>query len=182
MKGLRYLLFTLCAILSFTLLFQSFNTSEAAQKEDKKSDQQPVVIESKTMEMNNELKIVTFKGDVNAKKENFVIDCDKMLVYYAGSSGNQGTADESKTKIDKIVATGNVVITRAKGGTATAEKATYYQKDEKIVLTGNPIMKQGGDLVKADRITIFLEDDRSVVESANDGKVSVTISPRRSKR
>ncbi len=182
MKGLKHLLFTLCVALSICLLFQAVNASEATQEEDEKPEPQPVVIESKTMEMNNELKIVTFKGDVNARKDNFVIDCDKMLVYYAGSSGDRGTTDESTTKIDKIVATGNVVVTRAKGGTATAENATYFQKDEKIVLTGSPIMKQGGDLVKADRITIFLEDDRSVVESADDSKVSVTISPRSSKR
>ncbi len=182
MKGLRHLQLTLCAILFLFLSFQAVIASESAQIKDEATEQKPVVIESKTMEMNNELKIVTFKGDVNARKDNFVINCDKMLVYYAGSSDDPDTTEESKTKMDKIVATGNVVITRAKGGTATADKATYYQKDEKIILTGNPIMKQGGDLVKADRITIFLEDDRSVVESANDGKVSVTISPGSSKR
>ena len=182
MKGLKHVPFTLCAILFLCFLFHNINASEALQKEGETSEQQPVVIESKTMEMNNELKIVTFKGDVNAKKDSFVINCDTMLVYYKHSPSNPGKGDESNTSIDKIVATGHVTINRAKGGTATAEKAIYYQEDEKMVLMGNPTVKQGSDLVKGDRITIFLEDDRSVVESASDRKVSVTISPRSSKR
>ena len=132
--------------------------------------------------MNNELKIVTFKGDVNAKKDSFVINCDNMLVYYKSTPGEQGKGDESKTSIDKIVATGHVTINRAKGGMATAEKAIYYQEDEKMVLMGSPAVKQGGDLVKGDRITIFLNEDRTIVESSEDSKVSVTISPRHPKR
>ena len=156
--------------------------SESSLKKEGPSGPGPIDIKSNTLEMNNKLKIVTFKGDVNAKKDNFVINCDKMLVYYKTFTDESEKGDEGKTKIDKIVATGHVKINRAKGGTAKAEKAIYYQEDEKMVLMGNPTVKQGSDLVKGDRITIFLNEDRSIVEGSKDSKVSVTISPRHPKR
>ena len=61
-----------------------------------------IVIESRTMEMDNQLKLVTFSGDVNAKRDDFVIDCDKMLVYYESMPAAKET-QESRTKINRIV-------------------------------------------------------------------------------
>ena len=166
----------------YIIIFPAIVLSESSLKKDGASKTGPIDIKSNSLEMNNKLKIVTFKGDVNAKKDNFVINCNKMLVYYKSSPGESEKGDKDKTQIDKIVATGHVKINRSKGGTATAEKAIYYQEDEKMVLTGNPAVKQGNDLVKGDRITIFLNEDRSIVEGSKDSKVSVTISPRHPKR
>lgn len=171
-------------ILIFTIfycvLWSVFVFSEPLKDENDEPGQ--IVIESQTMEMDNQLKLVTFSGDVNAKRDDFVIDCDKMLVYYESMPSTEKTR-ESKTKINKIVATGNVTINRAMGEKATAEKATYHQKDDRLVLTGNPTVTRGDDLVKGDRITIFLSNDRSVVvEGSENQKVSVTISPGREKR
>ena len=84
--------------------------------------------------------------------------------------------------ISKIIATGRVSISRAQGGLATAEKAVYFEDDEKIVLTGNPVVKQGNDFVEGDRITIFLKENRSVVESFVGKKVKAIIFPKREKR
>ena len=182
MRHLKYKPLILYSICIFILLFPKVTLTETSLKEDETSGTGPIVIKSNTLEMNNELKIVTFKGDVNAKKDSFVINCDNMLVYYKSSPSEPGKGDENKTGIDKVVATGHVIINRAEGGMATAEKAIYYQEDEKMVLTGNPTVKQGSDLVKGDRITIFLNEDRSIVESSKDSKVSVTISPRQPKR
>jgi len=182
MKGLKYKPLILCSLCIFILLFPLVSLSETSPKEDETSGTGPIDIKSNSLEMNNKLKIVTFKGDVNAKKDSFVINCDNMIVYYKSAPGEPEKDDESKTSIDKIVATGHVTINRAKGGTATAEKAIYYQENEKMVLMGNPTVKQGSDLVKGDRITIFLNEDRSIVEGSEDSKVSVTISPRHPKR
>ena len=182
MQGLKNPFALLCAFYFLSLLLPEVIRPETVLKAGAAPGSEPIVINSKTVEMNNELKVVTFKGDVNAKKDNFIINCDNMLVYYEGSPAQSGKGDGNKTKIDKIVASGNVIINRAKGGKATAEKAVYHQKDEKMVLMGNPTVEQGNDLVKGDRITIFLNEDRSIVESSKDSKVSVTISPRRPER
>ena len=167
-------------ILHFTLfvglLLPSPAFSETSQEKPANEDPTPIVIKSKTMEMNNKLKSVTFTGDVNAKKDDFIIDCDRMVAYYENMPDLQEGNGE-KTKIDKIVATGHVIVNRAEDGVATAEKATYFQKDERIILTGNPIAKRGADIVKGERIIIFLKEDRISVEDS-----TVTITPSREKR
>lgn len=137
----------------------------------------PMVIKSNTLEVNDALRIVTFSGEVDAKKDDFTILCNKMLVYYEKLPG-QKEGEVGGTRIDRIVASGEVKITRAEGGVAKAEEAVYYQVDEKLVLTGRPVVNQGNDFVEGDRITIFLKENRSVVESAKDNKVKATIFPR----
>ena len=159
--------------------------SEDLQKEAEKAEPKPIIIKSKTLEVNDKTKVVTFEGDVNAevsaKSDDFVIDSHKILVYYTNPPSQQQDS-EKESKIDKIVATGEVRIKRGQGGVATAEKAVYFQQDEKIVLTGNPVVKQGKDFVEGDRITIFLEENRNVVESTGDKKVRAIIFPRGEKR
>jgi len=104
-----------------------------------------------------------------------------MLVFYESAPKQKGS-EPSETRIDKIIAEGQVVINRNQGGMATTEKAIYYQKDEKVVLTGNPVVKQGKDFVEGDRITIFLKENRTVVESSTNKKVKAIIFPAREER
>jgi lipopolysaccharide export system protein LptA len=176
MDGLKSQPFFLHLMLLICLWLPVSAVSETSQEKPGNAEATPIVIKSKAMEMNNKLKSVTFAGDVNAKKDGFIIDCDRMVAYYE-TMPDQQKENEETTKIDKIVATGNVIVNRAEGGVATAEKATYFQKDERIILTGNPIAKRGGDVVKGERIIIFLKEDRISVEDS-----TVTITPSREKR
>ncbi len=152
-----------------------------AQEETEKDAPKPMVIKSKTVEVNNNLKIVTFTGNVNAEKDDFYIYCQKMLFYYDSLPMKQEQG-EIKTKIDKIVATGQVKIDRAKGGAVTAENAVYYPEDEKVILTGGALIKQENDYIEGDRITIFLKENRSIIESSGDTKVKAIIFPKREER
>lgn len=176
MEGLKFQPLILCLALLIGVLLPVSAVSQTSQKEPENEEATPIVIKSQTLEMNNKLKSVIFTGDVNARKDDFIIDCDKMVAYYVTMPDQQGK-DKETTKIDKIVATGHVIINRAEGGVATAEKATYFQEDERIILTGNPIAKRGSDVVKGERIIIFLKEDRISVEDS-----TVTITPSREKR
>jgi lipopolysaccharide export system protein LptA len=176
MRDMKILALPLVVALLFGLIFPSPLVSEALKKELEWSEPKPLVIKSKILEVNNEQKVVTFEGDVNAVTDDFVMDCQKMLVYY-DSLPTQENAGEVKTRITKIVATGQVKINRANGGMATAEKAVYNQNDEEVILTGNPVVKQGNDFVEGDRIIVFIKENRSIVESSEDKKVRAIIFP-----
>ena len=104
-----------------------------------------------------------------------------MLVYYENSPAEKEAGDLG-TSIKKIVAIGHVIIKRAQGGVATADKAVYYQQDEKMVLTGQPLVKQGNDFVEGDIITTFLKEDRVVVESSGEKRVKAMIFPKQKER
>lgn len=150
-------------------------------KKTGKSEFKPIVIKSHTLEWDNAKETVTFSGEVNAEMEDFVVDCPKMQIIYKSTS-DQKSSDSVEAKIEKIVASGGVKITRSEGGTATAERAIFYQMDEKLVLEGNPSVKQGRDLLEGDRITIFLKENRSLVEGSKEKKVKAIIFPRSKER
>jgi lipopolysaccharide export system protein LptA len=51
-----------------------------------------------------------------------------------------------------------------------------------VVLTGDPAVKKGDDSVRGCRITIFLKENRSIVEACPDKKVRAIIHPDRDKK
>ena len=51
-----------------------------------------------------------------------------------------------------------------------------------MVLTQNPVVKRGNDFVEGDRITMYLKENRSVVESSGDRKVRAIIYPKSKKK
>jgi lipopolysaccharide export system protein LptA len=148
---------------------------------DRGKDEGPLVITSNTLEIDNEKKTVTFTGKVTAKKDEWVIHSDKMILFYAGETAQSGT-DTEKVRVDKIVASGGVQILRSGGGEAKAEEAVFYQADEKIILTGKPVVQQGEDFVEGSKITLFLKENRSIVEGSEKEKVRAVIAPRTEER
>jgi lipopolysaccharide export system protein LptA len=150
-------------------------TNEGGGKEE------PLVIKSNTLEIDNEKKTVTFTGNVDARKDDWIMNCNKMILFYNQQAG-KGDTEKEKVRVDKIVAKGAVQIRRTLGGEATAEEATYYQADEKVVLTGKPVVKQGDDLVEGSKITLFLKENRSIVEGSEENKVRAVIAPRSGQR
>lgn len=181
MRFKRYRLIFWVTIFLFGLTAPVSEGAEAPKKEGEKTEPKPIVIKSKTLEVDNETKVITFTGEVNAQKDEFVIDCQKMLLYYENTP-KKGDSETSENSIDKIVAEGQVKITRTEGGMATSDKAIYYQRTEKVVLTGNPVVKQENDFVEGDRITMFLKENRTVVEGSGSRKVRALIFPKREKR
>ena len=141
------------------------------------AEEGPLVITSDTLEIDNEKKSVTFTGNVTAKKDDWVIHCIKMILLYSEAAAGSA-AESEKMQVEKIVATGDVRVLRSGGGEAAAQEAVYYQADEKIILTGKPVVRQGEDFVEGSKITLFLQDNRSIVEGSEKEKVRAVIAPR----
>jgi lipopolysaccharide export system protein LptA len=72
----------------------------------------------------------------------------------------------SNRSVNRIEATGRVKIEKDSGN-ATCEKAIYYHDGDKIVLTGDPVAWDKGTRVSGRQITMFLAEDRSVVEGGS---------------
>ena len=175
---LKHFLLFMVPLLFLASAFPSRAGSE--EKKSKDTNGSPIVIKADSLEMDDKQKIVIFKGNVDAKEQDFVINCDKMVLHYKDQANNQAS-DQGQFNIDKIVATGKVKIIRPDGGLATAEKALYYRGDEKVVLTGKPKVKQGDDFVQGSKITLYLKENRSVVEGSKSDKVRAVYFPRSEK-
>jgi lipopolysaccharide export system protein LptA len=131
------------------------------------SRKEPVHITSDRLVADDISREVKFLGHVVARQGDMVIYANEMDLFYL-----KGSRD-----IDRIEATGDVRIVQ---GTrvATSQKGIYYRNEGRIVLTGSPSLHQGQDVVSGDRITFFLNDQRSIVESSKGGaRVNATFLP-----
>lgn len=168
-------------MLFLCILHSQASAADILQKKIGNSKDGPVVIRSKSLEIDNKKRVVSFTGPVEARKEDMLIRCRQMFVYYEEKSQSDA-AEKKDLKIDRIVAKGEVRIDRDGGVSATAEEAIYYESEEKIVLRGKPVVKQDDDSVEGSVITLFLREDRSVVEGAGEERVRAVLSPRNRKR
>ena len=78
----------------------------------------------------------------------------------------KGPDTVSNRAVSQIEATGRVKIERD-AGNATCQKAVYYRDEDKIVLTGDPVAWDKGTRVSGKRITMFLGEDRTLVEGGS---------------
>ncbi len=126
----------------------------------------PITIKSDRMEVLQNQKVVVFSGHVVAKKKDLTIYADRLLVYYDQKEG--------KREVRKLVALGQVKIAKD-DWIARAGKAVYFKNLEKIVLEDRPQIWQGDNTVKGARITLYLNEDRYVVESEANEKAEAVI-------
>lgn len=129
----------------------------AASERQAEGKREPIVITANRMEADKLGDKVTFQGDVTLKKEGMTLYSDVMVVRYNAPSKG----------IQEIDATGNVVV-RKEGRVALSRKASYFSREEKIVLTGDARIIENENQLGGERITLFIRDDRSIVEG---GKV-----------
>src|SRR3990170_4129041 len=116
---------------------------------------QPITITSNNMEARKKENLVIFRGDVVAQQKDYTLYSRELHVYYADGQ-----------EIKEMIATGDVRIVQS-DKVATGEKAVYTKVNRAVVLTGNPQVEQDCDVVKGEKIIIYLDEDKSVVAGVN---------------
>ncbi len=174
-------------ILVVMLLFPALQAMAKEKIESRKINpdrDKPITITADRMEAFNVEKMVVFSGNAVAVQGDKVIKADSIVLYYKkepGDAGNSGKKAESGElgqtgSVEKIEAKGNVRITQDKK-IVTGDYAIYYQDSQKIVMTGNAVMKEGTNVIRGDKVAVFLDENRGIVESSGDNRVTATIYP-----
>jgi lipopolysaccharide export system protein LptA len=145
-------------------------TKKRASPGDDKA--QPVTVDADKMERFGKESLVVFSGNVVARQNNSVQYADRMEVYL----------DEKGDKILRTVSTGTVKIITRDCRTGTARRAEYHDLEQRVVLTGNARVWQDENVVSGDTITIFLSQDRSVVQGGQQERVKAVFFPRDEKK
>jgi len=140
----------------------------------------PIHISSDKLEASQKDGTVIFEGHVVANQENLVMTGRKLVVYAKKEKPKAAKGSEEKPgmieQLDRIELSGDVKITQD-NKLATCEKAVYYREEQKIILSGNPQVSQGKDVVNGQLITLFLAEERSVVEGGGQNPVTATLHP-----
>jgi lipopolysaccharide export system protein LptA len=147
----------------------------AGQKSGQGSGQRsnsPIVIDADRMEAMRKEGLVIFTGNVIAKQDNSTQTADRMEVYL----------DDKGERVLRIISTGNVKIVTEDCRTGTARRAEYYDDDQRLLLLGNAKVWQEENVVTGERITIWLAEDRSMVESGTPERVKSVFYPKREEK
>jgi lipopolysaccharide export system protein LptA len=129
---------------------------------------QPVTVDADKMERFGKESLVVFTGNVVARQNNSVQYADRMEVYL----------DEAGDKILRTVSTGAVRIVTADCRTGTASRAEYHDLEQRVVLIGNARVWQEDNVVSGETITIYLSQDRSVVQGGKQERVKAVFYPK----
>jgi lipopolysaccharide export system protein LptA len=121
----------------------------------------PVTVDADSLESMQKEGLSIFKGNVVARQNNSVQYADRMEVYTDGKTD----------RIERVVSTGNVRIITRDCRMGTAARSEYYDAEQRVVLIGNARVWRDADVVTGERITIFLAEDRSLVEGGKQERV-----------
>jgi lipopolysaccharide export system protein LptA len=128
----------------------------------------PVTVDADRLEAFQKEGLVVFTGNVVARQSTSVQYADRMDVYL----------DPAGDRIARTVSTGNVRIVTTDCRMGTARRAEYYDAEQRVLLIGDARVWQEDNVVTGERITIYLAEDRSLVEGGRQERVRAVFHPR----
>ncbi len=164
-------------------LFLMCSTLALAASPPERSPAPPeIVITAHSLVFKSHENSALFSGNVVLTKGNFVMHADQMVVHFEGETSSAPSQKSGKTNsqaqtaatdlptfgnrsVSLIDATGNVMMQQGEKK-AKSRKAVYHQRDEILVLTDDPEAWEEGYRVTGSKMTMFLKEDRSIVEGS----------------
>jgi len=140
-------------------------SDKAAGEDDKNA---PVTVDADELENLQKEGLIIFTGNVVAKQGNSTQYADRMEVYL----------DAKGASIARTVSTGSVRIITRDCRTGTAARVEYYDAEQRVVLIGNARVWRDDNVVTGERITMYLAEDRSVVEGGKQERVKAVFYPK----
>jgi lipopolysaccharide export system protein LptA len=143
---------------------------------------QPIQIESATLEMRDKKKEATFAGNVKVVHGDTTMTSKTLVVFYESAPAGTAPAANSKTpaksapmqsatpgpggasSIKRLEARGNVVVTQ-KDQVVTGETAVFDTKTNLVTMLGGVILTQGKNVLRGDRLMVDMTTGVSRVES-----------------
>ena len=143
---------------------------------------QPIQIESATLEMRDKKKEATFAGNVKVVQGDTTMTSKTLVVFYESAPAATAPVAGSKTaakpapiqsatpgpggtsSIKRLEARGNVVVTQ-KDQVVTGETAVFDTKTNLVTMLGGVILTQGKNVLRGDRLMVDMTTGVSRVES-----------------
>jgi lipopolysaccharide export system protein LptA len=155
--------------------------------QDQNKDQ-PIQIESATLEVRDKSKMATFSGDVQVVQGDMTIKCQTLVVFYGaehapgaggqrvaavtpaapGAPVQQALMPQGAQDIRRIEARGGVTVV-SKDQNASGDLGVYDLKKKTITLTGNVVVSQGKNVLHGDRVVVDTVTGNAHIDSGNAG-------------
>ncbi|MDR0338680.1 MAG: LptA/OstA family protein [Desulfovibrio sp.] len=162
----------LLSSLALLVVFFLCGVVPAMGAESDASKKIPTTITSGRMDYDANAQLVHFIGNVHVIRPDFELWSEKMTVFLEKkgegdpAASDLGGAGMQAGDIDRIVAEGKVRM-KSEDRRGTCKKATYYSKDDRFVMEGNPVLTDAKQNVISTRQTIehYFSTNRSGMPS-----------------
>ncbi len=141
--------------------------AETPSRQRKEPDK-PTTVTADHLEVRLKEHRAIYTGNVELKTPDLAIRADRMEFDF----------NEKMEAVEHMLAIGNVRISHREGYTAVSERATYSVLEDKVVLEGHARASRGENMVTGTRITLFMKEDRQVVEGDEGERVTAVIHPK----
>jgi lipopolysaccharide export system protein LptA len=148
----------------FTALFFAFlaGVAPAAGGAPAKSD---TLITADRMVSENEKGRMRFTGHVEASHKDILLTADEVEVY----------STEKKEAVARIIASGNVVVTRGTKKLTGGHAELDYEK-KRVVVTGSPAITEKGNTISGEKIA-YQYDKEGIIIDGGSGKRATLVLP-----
>jgi lipopolysaccharide export system protein LptA len=137
--------------------------------------QGPLNVTSDKLLSDRNSQYILFSGNVVAVYGDKTITSDNLKVIYLNTPKDQ--TELNKGKIDKIIASGNVVI-KFDNKTAYCDQAVYTQETQTIQLTGKDARIQSEDnYITGEKITVRQLTGQVTVDGSPEKRVNAVFNP-----
>ena len=133
----------------------------------------PITVTADAMEYYNDVPpVVIFTGNALAVRGDVTLSAERMEVTLGEG------VDSEENSVKKIVAEGDVNFRHVDPETgkerfATGERGEYFADEDTVVLTGDPRVWEGKNVITGEKMTFHIDENRFVVQ----GGAGLTIHP-----
>lgn len=120
---------------------------------NQKQQKLPTYVSAEKLTVDNVKRVFEYSGDVEVIQGDMLLTCKRL----------DGTYSEQH-QIQTMTALEDVMITKGENIRASGNRADYDGVARTMVLTENPELQQQGSILTADRVKVFLDENRSVAE------------------
>jgi lipopolysaccharide export system protein LptA len=127
----------------------------AFAKEAVKKTREPIVVTSKMLIIDSVNNTAVFENSVVAETPEMTLYAEKMIVFYNKNTG----------QVTKVDALGGVTLVE-KDSVVTADEATYYALDERVIFKGDLKVVDRENFVSGEEKKYLSDRDRASVDGS----------------
>jgi lipopolysaccharide export system protein LptA len=130
----------------------------------------PISVQANQMEFDYRSRVLIYRGQVHVTQNDVTLESDLLRVELD---------PESAQPIEKIVAEGAVRIAKGERQRASGGRAVFDQKARTVTLSDKAVLRDGPNEVAGERVVVYLDEERSVVEGGQE-RVRAVLFPQKS--
>lgn len=117
---------------------------------------EPIEVEADSLEVEDARQTATFIGNVRVVQGDIRMKSDRLTVFYA-------QRQSSGSRIEKIAATGNVLVSSPDDQSASGEWANYLVATREIEMGNAVVLRQGENVIRGAKLFVDLNSGKARV-------------------